>query len=161
MTTASTSGLKLQLTPMVLHVWADTAVATTKMRQTPSVVRRPAPASVSADLPWVDAQLKMLEQLPANWDGYGADKIEVVRLNQIGAILDTNLPYRAPAGSIVPGADGSLQAEWHTHSGSFGIVLDDFGRVSAWRHPVGESEIEASGLAAIDLLRYAAMAAMI
>ncbi len=113
------------------------------------------------EIVWLDAQLTALAALPNDWDGYGAAQIEIMRLNQIGAILSQHLPVRMSAGSIVPGADGSIQGEWHTLTGSFGLIVDDFGRVSAWMRPTGGDETEAEGLNATNLLRYAALASMV
>lgn len=60
------------------------------------------------------AQKAYLLSLPANWDGYGAKRVSGVLLDQ----LENAVTYavgltdcRAP--DIIPGGDGSVQAEWH------------------------------------------------
>ena len=112
-------------------------------------------------LPWVNAGARQLCLLSDDWDGYGASAVSIDRLNMLTRYLDSIVPETAPAGSIVPGADGSIQAEWHLRSGSFGLLLEEGADVSAWMRPAGsDREIERTGLAALDLLRAAIFHAM-
>ena len=105
---------------------------------------------------WVDKQLIRLAGLPKDWDGYNADPIALDRLNILGALLKANLPVGAPVGNIVPGADGSVQAEWHRTDASFGLLVEDGGRVSDWRFANDDQvETEVEGQRAAFLLKSA------
>jgi hypothetical protein len=116
---------------------------------------------VPSKLPWVNAGARQVYLLRDNWDGYGASAVSVDRLNMLTQYLDKIVPETAPVGSIVPGADGSIQAEWHLRSGSFGLLLEEGADVSAWMRPADSPrEIERTGLAALDLLRAAIFHAM-
>jgi hypothetical protein len=109
---------------------------------------------------WADAQLRSLQMLQPNWDGYGADPIGISRLNVLARLLKNNLPDNAPVGSIVPGADGSVQAEWHLHAASFGLLVNETGAISTWYQPSQGAEIERSGPAAMELLKAAVLSTL-
>jgi hypothetical protein len=103
-------------------------------------------------LSWHRSQLNRIAALGDNWDGYGAPAIEPKTTRRMHALLDQLLPSHVRAGNIVPGADGSLQAEWHFVTNSFGFLLGDDGAVSAWiRHRATGAEVEKSGVEAYDL----------
>lgn len=119
------------------------------------------PSVAKTNVGWLDKQVRKVAVLETNWDGYGADRVDVTRLNQITKILANYLPEGAPAGSIFPGADGSIQAEWHTISSSFGLLVDDKGSVSAWLRLPNLDEVEETGIAATELLRFASLRAML
>lgn len=110
---------------------------------------------------WVDARLSKLASLQADWDGYGADPVDRDQLNILGALLKAHLPAGAPRGAIVPGADGSVQAEWHLAGSSFGLLVEEGRRVSSWVRPRnGGVETEVIGLEAPSLLQWAILDAM-
>ncbi len=104
---------------------------------------------------WIDSQVKRISKLKRNWDGYDAPAITLGQLNLLTSVLSSILPAGAPSGSIVPGADGSLQAEWHLRHASYGLVVEEGQPISVWYHPRGGAEIERTGIAAMSLLQYA------
>lgn len=110
---------------------------------------------------WVDDQLSRIASLPQNWDGYGADPVDHAQLRIMSNLLAATLPQGAPAGSIVPGADGSLQAEWHLAHASFGLLVEEGEAVSTWfKARTDGSEIERTGYEATSLLQGALLHAM-
>lgn len=95
-------------------------------------LRRPAPSNEAVELPaWfkgdldsykimyeatpeqIEASLQKqrdaLTTLPKNWDGYGADPLPA----QIVDDLLADITVEGGVVDLVPGADGSIQAEWH------------------------------------------------
>ena len=101
--------------------------------------------------PWFIAAASSIEALTANWDGYGAAPIPLHVIQQLKAVLSESLPKTAKMGSIVPGADGSLQAEWHLHGISVGFIVEEDKSVSTWVR-VGDNDYEVCGVEAIGLL---------
>jgi hypothetical protein len=68
--------------------------------------------------PWLAAELAKIAALKPNWDGYGADPIAPETCEALRrALIDL------PSACIVPGADGSLQAEWHTAEASIELCV--------------------------------------
>lgn len=64
--------------------------------------------------PEVVAQLDALRSLERNWDGYGASPLEADVLDTMQTSLLAALQgIEYPAPDLIPGADGSLAAEWH------------------------------------------------
>jgi hypothetical protein len=63
---------------------------------------------------WIGRSLDHVRHLPPNWDGYGADSLNWLVIRKLGEVLSVVNPAEGfwPA-NIVPGADGSVQAEWH------------------------------------------------
>lgn len=63
---------------------------------------------------WIGRALDHVRHLPPNWDGYGADALNWLVIRKLGEVLSVVNPAEGfrPA-NIVPGADGSIQAEWH------------------------------------------------
>lgn len=121
----------------------------------------PAQQEVTTGIAWIDTQMKRLRALPKNWDGYGAENVDSGRLSSLATLLKSYLPQDAPAGSIVPGADGSIQAEWHLRRISFGLLIEEGETVSAWLRPrSGGQEIEKHGYEALNLLQAAALSAL-
>jgi hypothetical protein len=116
---------------------------------------------VETKISWIDAQAGRVANLGDNWDGYGADPVSLGTLGILTNFLREVLPAGAPEGSLVPGADGSIQAEWHLLSGSFGLLVEHDRNISAWMRQTGSGlDVEHSGLAALELLRSAALKAM-
>ena len=107
---------------------------------------------------WISLSQRQLASLGPDWDGYGADPIDSTTIKTMVQLLRQLLPYDARPGAIVPGADGSLQAEWHLRDVEFGLVVDPDG-VSAWEQPRGGAEVERHGVAAHELFHGAARAA--
>ncbi|WP_041761145.1 hypothetical protein [Brevundimonas subvibrioides] len=74
---------------------------------------------------WIGEQLTAVRHLPENWDGYGAPKIAWPVIRAMSRSLAGLQPARAfRAGAIVPGADGSLQIEWHLATVSIEFCID-------------------------------------
>lgn len=101
---------------------------------------------------WIDADLQKLVGLSRNWDGYGADPISRQTLSAMRQMLVRLLPSPATPGSIVPGADGSLQAEWHLGDTSFGLLIERDGSIECWVDVCGVEDTS-EGLAAEDMFR--------
>lgn len=102
---------------------------------------------------WVETSLSNIGALEHDWDGYGAEPISTATAGIIQSLLKQLLPKNAPIGSIVPGADGSLQAEWHLRRVEFGLLVEANGHLSAWVFPRGGAEVERKGLAGLELFR--------
>ncbi|HEX2764008.1 MAG TPA: hypothetical protein VHM92_09255 [Allosphingosinicella sp.] len=110
---------------------------------------------------WMRRALEAVEALDHDWDGYGADPISSSVIAQMRNVLENLLPTYAAVGSIVPGADGSLQAEWHLDDVELGLVVERDGDLSSWvRRPHGDLEIERSGIDGWDLFRSVAQTAL-
>lgn len=100
-------------------------------------------------------QIGQIKGLGSNWDGYGAEPINDHVVNQMQSLLSANAQQVTQAGSVVPGADGSLQAEWHIDGNSFGLLVEDEGSISCWVSRAGQPDIEAFGLEAVELFKAA------
>lgn len=75
---------------------------------------------------WITPALRTFNRLlnlPAGWDSYGANRIEIGSIEQALQILDRLMTENTPAPSIVPTADGGVQLEWHTHTVDLEIVV--------------------------------------
>ena len=78
--------------------------------------------------PWtedVESQIAKLLGLSDNWDSYGASTI---RLDAVAAMLNVLrdvMGPTTPAPTIVPAADGHLQAEWHTRGVDLEVEVID------------------------------------
>lgn len=119
-------------------------------RSTPS--RQIAKQSVCA--PWVDAQIACINELQANWDSYDADPLQVKTVSQLRSLLSESFQASGVPGQLVPGADGSIQAEWHLAQASIGLLVEDDGTYSSWiRFNDTEKQIEEFGAAGLDLFK--------
>jgi len=77
------------------------------------------------DSGWIGERLAHVRGLRENWDGYGAPPITWQVIRKMSECLSRFDPvgiYK-PA-SLVPGADGSLQAEWHLRDFSIEFRVD-------------------------------------
>lgn len=108
-------------------------------------------AGAAAKQKWIVDGFAAVEILEADWDGYGSPPIGGRVINQMRSLLDRVLPPDGSPGHIVPGSDGSLQAEWHVHEGSFGLIVDEEGIPNAWLRVAGV-ERERSGIEAIEMV---------
>lgn len=62
----------------------------------------------------LDSQRTFLLGLKKDWDGYGAEPLPEQRVDSfISELKSALVNYSGPLPEVVPGADGSLQAEWH------------------------------------------------
>ena len=106
---------------------------------------------VSGGVDWIRFAMLSIRSLRTNWDGYGAAPISEGTIEQLEKILRHDLPEQMQPGSIVPGADGSLQAEWHLETTEMGIVVESDGSISSWVKARGGPEVERVGLQAREL----------
>ncbi|PZU71069.1 hypothetical protein [Sphingobium sp.] len=99
---------------------------------------------------WLDQQARKVRSLQHDWDGYGADPIDANVLEFVLGILRNALPRDSVPGNLVPGADGSVQAEWHLRNVSLGLLVEEDKTVSAWSYnPTMAVETEKFGMEAI------------
>ena len=64
---------------------------------------------------WVDSTLRQLEALSGlgkDWDSYGAPSVTRSRIPQAYSLIQAVMDDRAPAPTLVPTPDGSIQIEW-------------------------------------------------
>jgi hypothetical protein len=106
---------------------------------------------------WIERDAIRLRALSANWDGLDAEPIDDRQIALITKLLTDALPDNAKRGTLVPAADGSIQAEWHLIGLSFGLVVEEGQPVMAWVRSAGGLEVEQTGFEAIELLRSAAL----
>lgn len=101
---------------------------------------------------WHASQLSQISKLNQNWDGYDADPIgpQIIELMRL-ELTDERLAVFG-IGHIVPGADGSLQAEWDRDDLSFGLLIEADGTFVFWQQPPSGSETARLGLAGRDLM---------
>jgi hypothetical protein len=88
--------------------------------------------SVNACAPWVDRQIAQLKVLQREWTKFDADPLQVKTISQLRALLANAHRSNGVVGHLVPGADGSLQAEWHLKNESIGLLVEDDGTYSSW-----------------------------
>lgn len=83
------------------------------------------------ELSWIGRSLDQIRRLPENWDGYGAECLDWLVIRRLGELLSAINPAEHfwPA-NIVPGADGSVQAEWHLAAHSTELCVDPDQEVS-------------------------------
>lgn len=109
-------------------------------------------ASVRQDL---RAQFAKMRSLRDGWDGNNSAAPSANLIAKSAAILANSLRYldTVPTPSIVPIADGSLQAEWYSLEYRFEIYFYSDDTYSAWmQNRVTGLELEADGSQALQLL---------
>ena len=77
---------------------------------------------------WVQelrSRFDRLTALPIGWDGYGGRPVSWQCANFVANMLERLHQDNVPPPSLVPGADGSLQVEWHRNQ--FDVELDVLG----------------------------------
>ena len=156
---SSTSAASFTMLPFIASVSAIAAnadvVVTTQTNFLSSVTVWPASQIQST---WFKEQATNLRKLKYNWDGYGAEPVSASTLNSVVSILERYLPADSVPGSLVPGADGSVQAEWHLPNVSIGLLVEEGRTVSTWSiNPAMPVETEHFGIEAINY--FAALAA--
>ena len=110
--------------------------------------------SASVCAPWVDAQFARIEELQAHWNQYDADPLQAKTIAQLRSLLIEAHSGSGIAGQIVPGADGSIQAEWHLDTASIGLLVEDDGTYSSWvRFNNTGNQIEEHGIAGLNLFK--------
>ncbi len=86
---------------------------------------------------WIEALEKRfndLTALPVGWDGYTGRPVSFTIARFAANLLERLYVPNVPPPSLVPGADGSLQIEWHRND--YDVELDIVGpqKVVAYRH---------------------------
>lgn len=84
-----------------------------------------------------------LTALPVGWDGYDGKPVSFQCASFAAAVLAKLFQNGVPAPSLVPGADGSLQIEWHRNGYDVELDVLDAQRVIAMRlnHQTQEEEL--------------------
>ncbi|MYE80694.1 MAG: hypothetical protein F4X36_02385 [Gammaproteobacteria bacterium] len=75
---------------------------------------------------WVDSTLKQLgriSELREDWDSYGARIITKSRIPQVYSLIQSVMDDRAPAPTLIPTPDGSIQVEWHSYEVELEVLL--------------------------------------
>lgn len=105
------------------------AVYTRAMGQPGTQVRGAATATLNPAVALsLETQRRALKQLEPDWDGYGAEPIPQARVDAfVNELRSTLGGLDVPPPDIIPGADGSLQAEWRRRGVElfYGIDSDD------------------------------------
>jgi hypothetical protein len=73
----------------------------------------------------VETQIAKLLELPENWDSYGASRVRFDAVDEMLKVLRDVMGPTTPAPTMVPSADGHLQAEWHTHGVDLEVEVID------------------------------------
>ena len=116
-------------------------------------------SEISQCSPWAERQFADLLNARESWHNYDADPIQLKTITQLKALMFSARSSGEHSGHIVPGADGSLQAEWHLDEMSVGALVEDDGSYSAWaRFDDNGSQVEEYGFNSIDFLRSLAVA---
>lgn len=75
------------------------------------------PEQLQADWkPTVESQIGELITLDANWDSYGAPRIDAAVIVDAKVLASRLARPGAPAPSVVPTVNGTVQLEWHTRA---------------------------------------------
>lgn len=87
--------------------------AAVKARIEPSSKQGPNPLAPTLNRS-LETQRATLKGLAANWDGYGAEPLSTEAIDGfVDELRAALLNYVGPLPDLIPGADGSLQVEWH------------------------------------------------
>lgn len=107
---------------------------------------------------WVDQRLDELAPTLAHWGLGDADPVQIKTVNQLRNLLALAAHSGEFQGFIVPGNDGSLQAEWHLNDVSVGLLVEDSGQCSCWiMSRETEAHFEEFGSTSITILKSAAV----
>ena len=148
--------------PLLFFVATGTAAHGKAIETQPPANEAVAPhQSQTALVSWYEQKAQIIRELGPNWDGYGADPIASDTIDNMIQLLRTLLPAGSLQGSLVPAADGSLQAEWHLASVALGLLLEEDKTVSTWVRATGSDfEIEKYGSEALQLFQSVASVAL-
>ena len=86
---------------------------------------------------WRESVVDRLNQvcrLPVGWDGYRAGPVSFGAADFALRMLEAACGPAIPPPSIVPGASGDLQIEWHRMDGDIELHVRAPDDVVAWRH---------------------------
>lgn len=104
------------------------------MKNTPNKIPLPKEnGSLSLIKAQINARLDELVNLEPGWDGYNGQPVSLENANFALEILkQVCLSPNAPVPQIVPGVNGDLQMEWHTHSVEIELHILAPHQVHAW-----------------------------
>lgn len=89
---------------------------------------------------WRDEAMQRLQgliRLEHGWDGYAAIPVTLATATFTLKMLEVMCSDDTVAPQIIPGPNGEVQLEWHTHTGDVEILVRAPNDVFAWRHLVG------------------------
>ena len=122
----------------------------------PITAREP---QISTNSQWREKEISSVMRIRETWASFAADPLKLSTISQMRALL-TSLQHRSDhVGHLIPGADGSLQAEWHRPDVSVGLLVESDGTFSAWaRFEDDGAQVEEFGTDAIALFQSLAAA---
>jgi hypothetical protein len=85
-------------------------------------------------------RLNHLCRLPIGWNGYGAGPVNFNTANFALRLLESVCNASTPVPSIVPGASGDLQIEWHLEAGDVELHIRAPNDVHAWCETAGAEQ---------------------
>lgn len=80
-------------------------------------------------LEYVGDKLNKLLSLPANWDSYGAERIDLQAAITTLQLLTRLMSEEIPLPDIVPVNNGGIQVEWHTQGIDIEIEIPSSGNI--------------------------------
>ena len=80
----------------------------------------------------VETRLAELMSLPAGWDGYRGLPVAPCVADKVHAVLARCLSPKGRYPSLVPGADGDVQIEWHWGGVDLEVGLNASAAVHVW-----------------------------
>jgi hypothetical protein len=83
--------------------------------------------------PEISDRLEYLLGLKSGWDGYSGPEVSLQNAHFLLHLLTRVCPPNCPTPHIVPGSDGSLQIEWHSHMFDIEINIMTPYKATAWR----------------------------
>lgn len=102
----------------------DNSITTIAFPQRRVRIGQPASAWMMA----LKERFNEIGSLPVGWDGYTGKPVSFTTANFAAQIIERLYSKDVPAPSIVPGADGSMQIEWHING--YDVELDVLGPVN-------------------------------
>lgn len=87
-------------------------------------------------------RLNELTSLPIGWDGYRGRPVPFYLAHFVASMLERLCQEDVPAPSLVPGSDGSVQAEWHRNGYDVELDVLDVQKVVATRYNVNTGNEE-------------------
>lgn len=86
-------------------------------------------------------KLEELMQLKQGWDSYDGKPMPFAVAAFVYFLWETLRTPETPIPSVVPGGDGTIQLEWHTHElGDVELTVTAPYEISAWREKDGVEE---------------------
>jgi hypothetical protein len=135
-------------------MFANPASAATQPVCTDGAAAFTGAASANSCAPWIDRQIAQLQALQSEWSKFDADPLQLKTISQLRALLSNSRRSDGVVGHLVPGADGSLQAEWHLKSATVGLLVEDDGTYSSWvRFHDSEQHVEEYGPSALSFFQ--------